>query len=63
MTAKPTAPGLGVTVDWDAVAEHPPERVAFNLFTEGWERRGSAPARGRPPTAAGDAGHGPRPAG
>ncbi len=35
----PTAPGLGVTVDWDAVAEHPREEVHFDLFAEGWQRR------------------------
>ncbi|MDO8213182.1 mandelate racemase/muconate lactonizing enzyme family protein [Conexibacter sp. CPCC 206217] len=35
----PTAPGLGIGVDWDAVAEHPREQVRFDLFTEGWERR------------------------
>jgi galactonate dehydratase len=35
----PTAPGLGVTIDWDVVAEHPREDVHFNLFEPGWERR------------------------
>lgn len=35
----PTAPGLGVEVDWDFVAEHPREAVRFDLFTEGWEKR------------------------
>jgi galactonate dehydratase len=35
----PTAPGLGVTVDWDAAAEHPREAVAFNLYAEDWHRR------------------------
>jgi galactonate dehydratase len=35
----PTAPGLGVTVDWDAVANHPPQPVHFDLFRPGWERR------------------------
>jgi galactonate dehydratase len=35
----PTDPGLGVTVDWDAVAEHPREPVNFNLFAEDWHRR------------------------
>lgn len=35
----PTAPGLGVKIDWDAVAEHPRERVHFDLFKPGWERR------------------------
>jgi galactonate dehydratase len=35
----PTAPGLGVRIDWDAVAEHPRQPVRFDLFAEGWERR------------------------
>jgi galactonate dehydratase len=35
----PTAPGLGVTIDWDAVAEHPPQSVNFDLFKDGWQRR------------------------
>jgi galactonate dehydratase len=35
----PTAPGLGVTIDWDAVAEHPRETLHFDLFAEGWQRR------------------------
>jgi galactonate dehydratase len=35
----PTAPGLGVTIDWDAVAERPPEPIHFDLFSPGWERR------------------------
>jgi galactonate dehydratase len=37
--AVPTAPGLGVEVDWDFVAEHPREAVSFDLFAEGWEKR------------------------
>jgi galactonate dehydratase len=37
--AVPTAPGLGVSIDWDAVAEHPRQPVRFDLFAEGWERR------------------------
>jgi galactonate dehydratase len=37
--ALPTGPGLGVTVDWDAIAEHPREPIHFNLFELGWERR------------------------
>jgi galactonate dehydratase len=37
--AVPTAPGLGVEVNWDFVAEHPREAVAFDLFAEGWEKR------------------------
>jgi galactonate dehydratase len=35
----PTAPGLGVSIDWDAVAERPPEPIHFDLFSPGWERR------------------------
>jgi galactonate dehydratase len=35
----PEGPGLGVQMDWDAVAEHPPEAVSFDLFAEGWEKR------------------------
>lgn len=35
----PDRPGLGIDVDWDAVAEHPPESVHFDLFDPGWERR------------------------
>jgi galactonate dehydratase len=35
----PTAPGLGVEIDWDAASEHPRERVHFDLFEQGWERR------------------------
>jgi galactonate dehydratase len=44
----PTAPGLGVTVDWDAVAEHPREAVNFNLFAADWHRR---EARVAPPSS------------
>jgi galactonate dehydratase len=46
--ALPTEPGLGVTLDRDAVAEHPHEHVHFNLFEPGWERRDArvAPAAG-----------------
>jgi galactonate dehydratase len=35
----PTAPGLGVDLDLDVIAEHPYENFAWNLFEEGWERR------------------------
>jgi galactonate dehydratase len=35
----PEGPGLGVQIDWDAVAEHPREAVSFDLFAEGWEKR------------------------
>jgi galactonate dehydratase len=36
----PTAPGLGVTLNEAFVNEHPMEDVDFNLFREGWHRRG-----------------------
>ena len=34
------APGLGVDLDWDALADHPyrPEHV-LRLHHDGWERR------------------------
>ena len=35
----PTAPGLGVRVDWDAVAEHPRENVHFDLEAPDWHKR------------------------
>jgi galactonate dehydratase len=35
----PQEPGLGVSIDWDAVGQHPPEEVHFDLFKSGWERR------------------------
>jgi len=35
----PPGPGLGVEINWDAVAEHPPEPLHFDLFRPGWERR------------------------
>jgi galactonate dehydratase len=35
----PDAPGLGVRVDWDAVAEHPRENVHFDLDAEDWHFR------------------------
>jgi galactonate dehydratase len=35
----PTAPGLGVNLDLDVIAEHPYENFRWNLFDEGWERR------------------------
>jgi galactonate dehydratase len=35
----PHEPGLGVSIDWDAVAEHPPQSVNFDLFKDGWQRR------------------------
>jgi galactonate dehydratase len=35
----PPGPGLGVTLDEAVVAEHPEQRVHFNLFKEGWHKR------------------------
>jgi galactonate dehydratase len=35
----PDAPGLGVSIDWEAAAEHPPQAVQFDLFRRGWEKR------------------------
>ena len=37
--ALPTAPGLGVELDVDFVAEHPSTGAFFDLYQEGWERR------------------------
>jgi galactonate dehydratase len=35
----PDAPGLGVSLNSAALAEHPRIPVSFNLFADGWERR------------------------
>lgn len=35
----PDAPGLGVSLNLDLLAQHPRQEVNFNLFQEGWERR------------------------
>lgn len=37
--ALPTAPGLGVELDLNVIAEHPYRPYQFDLFSEGWERR------------------------
>jgi galactonate dehydratase len=37
--ALPTAPGLGVELDLDALAEFPDERANFDLFAEDWHLR------------------------
>jgi galactonate dehydratase len=56
--AVPSGPGLGVSLDRDACAEHPRTHAGIFLLNEGWERRGApsgAPAiaglnkRGSPP--------------
>jgi galactonate dehydratase len=35
----PQSPGLGVRIDWDAVAEHPRENVDFDLEAPDWHKR------------------------
>ena len=35
----PDRPGLGVEIDWDAAAEHPPVAAHFDLFRDGWQFR------------------------
>lgn len=35
----PTAPGLGISLNLDAIAAHPRQPVNFNLFRSGWELR------------------------
>lgn len=37
----PSGPGLGVELDMDVVEAHPKQDVHFNLFSEGWEKRGA----------------------
>lgn len=37
--ALPQGPGLGVTLDLEAVKAHPRQQVFFNLFAENWHRR------------------------
>lgn len=40
----PTAPGLGVDLDWERLAAHPYQREhVLHLFAPGWERRDDAP--------------------
>lgn len=36
----PSGPGLGLELDLDVLAEHPRTEAHFNLYAEGWERRG-----------------------
>lgn len=39
----PTAPGLGIDLDWERLAAYPYERAHWlRLFEPGWERRGEA---------------------
>jgi len=37
--ALPTGPGLGVTVNEDAIRDHPRQNIHFNLFGEDWHKR------------------------
>ncbi len=39
--ALPTAPGLGVELDTEYVAEHPTQGAHFDLYAEGWQFRGT----------------------
>jgi galactonate dehydratase len=39
--ALPEGPGLGVTLDLHAAAEHPRQEVNFDLYAEDWHRRGA----------------------
>ncbi|MBC6459694.1 mandelate racemase/muconate lactonizing enzyme family protein [Actinomadura sp. HBU206391] len=41
--ALPTAPGLGVELDLDALAEFPRQRAAFDLFADDWHMRDPRP--------------------
>src|ERR671933_528531 len=43
--ALPEGPGLGVELDEEVIEAHPKQDVHFNLFAEGWERRGEGGAR------------------
>ncbi|OQO90539.1 dehydratase [Saccharomonospora piscinae] len=42
----PTAPGLGVELDTDFVAEHPFQAARFDLFAENWQFRGARAGTG-----------------
>jgi galactonate dehydratase len=43
--ALPEGPGLGVELDEEVIEAHPKRDVHFNLFAEGWERRGQRGAQ------------------
>ena len=43
--ALPGGPGLGVELDEAVIEAHPKQDVHFNLFAEGWERRGQRGAQ------------------
>ncbi len=40
----PQGPGLGISLNYEAMAQHPRKPVNFNLFSAGWERRQVADA-------------------
>jgi galactonate dehydratase len=44
----PTAPGLGVELDLDALAEFPSHRAKFDLFAENWHLRAGGGPQGGP---------------
>lgn len=41
----PSGPGLGVELDLDAIAEHPPRHAHFDLHAEDWQFRNAEPPR------------------
>ncbi len=41
--ALPQGPGLGVTLNEDAIREHPRQQIHFNLFAEDWHKRIALP--------------------
>ena len=41
--ALPPGPGLGVTLNEDAIREHPRQQIHFNLFAEDWHKRIASP--------------------
>jgi galactonate dehydratase len=52
----PSAPGLGIDLDWDRLAAHPYQREhLLHLFAPGWERRDDAPMPSAEARAAADA--------
>ena len=47
----PQGPGLGVTLDLDAVEAHPRQHVFFNLYDDDWHRRLGSPTSADAPDA------------
>ncbi|MGH2819738.1 MAG: mandelate racemase/muconate lactonizing enzyme family protein [Actinomycetota bacterium] len=45
----PTRPGLGLALDHDACAKHPPSGGMIRLFESGWERRADSNTKGGGP--------------